>query len=297
MLCFVGPARLELTIFRYESAALTNYATSPFTIIYLIRTISTHLSTYYIIVMSLLDDYIYTESADLSELANSPINCHSESEYALTENDIENSTFKLQVLFSKIPYVRDHNGIPVISSLDHFMKTYHQVIEMIFSTNNMFRSWTSPLWQSENSVIGRSFIEPVSDIKAILTYGFELSPTLSTDSVMRFVSQVYQIPICGETNVLIIREKRNSSRTCVTLTIDNNYRGRMFYDSLTRIDLMKNLMRIFTDDERKTNFHRLQESIGRYRHYGRPDGCVNYEDICETKMPWENFEQRSKMRG
>ena len=229
--------------------------------------------------MSLLDDYISEERTNLSEVINSSTtDCYSPDVCATSE--IARSEYKLEVCFSKFPIVHLYKGnIPVITGLNQFYSTYHQYIEMIFENNNMFKSWTSPSWQTEGPFTGLSFEKVQRDIEAVVTYGFNINPGISPRSVMRFVSQLYQIPLSGQTTVSI--SPVDGSHQSVFIHIADNYRGQMFYDSLKRMDLLKNLIRTFSTDERKTNFHRLQTVIGRYRIYGRPDGCVNFSDICE----------------
>ena len=239
--------------------------------------------------MSLLDAYIYEEHTDLSDIANSSSgDCYSPNECAAVE--ISRSSYKFEVCFSKLPIVRTYTGgIPIITNFDEFARTYHKSIEMIFESNNMFRSWTSPLWLTSGPFTELSFENVQRDIEAVITYGFEISETISPNSVMRFVSQIFQIPLSGETTVSISKNN-SSSNPPILIQLGDHSRNRMFYDSLRRMDVLKNLVRTFTQDESKTNFHRLQKVIGRYRVYGRPDGCVNYADISEEMMPWENFE-------
>lgn len=241
--------------------------------------------------MSLLDEYIYEERTNLSEVANSSSgDCYVPD--ACAADDIAKSSFKLEVCLSKYPVVRNYaGGIPIITNDGHITKVYHQYIEQILENNNMFSSYTSPQWKTEGPFVGLSFNFSTHDIEAIVSYGFEINPCLSARSVMRFVNQIFQIPMSGDTFIVI--SKTNSEIQLIVIHIADNYRGLMYYDSLKRMDLLKKLMRLFSDDKNKSDFHLLNKVVGRYRVYARPDGCVNYANICEEKLPYEKFEKRT----
>ena len=240
--------------------------------IYPVRRVQTKMSEQNTNNMSLLDDYITEERADLTELSNKRGDC-------LTEHDIMAMPYIMQVRIPKIPYVKEYENVPIINNLDEFTEAYEETIETILESNNMFKTYMGPLWYSRNSIIGRQMeiivnqpSNPADYCEASVSYGFDVSSTFSVDSVMRLVSQLFRIPVSGEnTNVLIANRKNDA-----VIAIDDNFRRQIYYSILKRIDLLKKLVRLFTDDKKKTSFERLDISVRKYQHYAHPSGCVDY---------------------